>query len=503
MDTYNKSNIYDICVIGGGINGCGIARDMAGQGLKTVLIEKGDLASATSSASSKLIHGGLRYLEYYDFSLVRKALKEREKLLRLAPHIIGPLKLILPYVPHMRPLWMMKVGLWIYDRLGGKNSLPHSKVFDLEGSAYAKGLKLEYKKALSYYDASVDDARLVILNAKDAVAHGADILTYDACISIESMDNLWHIKTASGAKIKARMVINSTGSWVQKLLDNNALGDLCHENLRLVQGSHIVVPQLYEGNHAFILQQDDGRIVFVWPYHGYSAVGTTDLDIGDNPDIEIKITDAERDYLLDVINKYFSLQLMGSDIVYDWAGVRALADDNHKSAKAASRDYKLKICIHDDLPILSIYGGKITTYRVLAKQVGKQICDALGYSYKEWTDKTPLSGGNINKEANLKDFIDQQWNKYPWLPQGLLLRYAKAYGTDMDTFLGKASSLVDLGLHLGCGLYTAEVDYLCRYEFAKCPDDILWRRSKLGLLKNQDLENNLKFYFEEQGKGKP
>jgi glycerol-3-phosphate dehydrogenase len=406
-----------------------------------------------------------------------------------------PLELILPYVPSMRPLWMIKIGLWLYDRLGGKSSLPRSRVLDLHASRYGEGVDKAYNKGFSYYDGSVDDARLVVLNAVDAAAKGAEIITYDECVSLVKDGDVWQAKTKAGKQIHARVVVNAAGPWVQKLLHQNEVGKTCAEALRLVQGSHIVVPKLYDGEHAFILQEEDGRIVFVWPYYGYSAVGTTDLDIGKDPDIEVKITQGETDYLLNIINKYFEQQTSAEDIVSSWAGVRALADDDGKSAKAASRDYKFKWCAD----ILSVYGGKITTYRVLAKQASQQVCKALGRIYKEWTHEAHLPGGALNETQDIKSFIDAQWQKYPWMPQGLLVRMARNYGTVMDDILEGVSDLKGLGEHFGGGLYAREVDYLRTLEFAITAEDILWRRSKLGLLKDEDMRLKLSQYLKKQG----
>lgn len=495
----SDKKIYDLAIIGGGINGAGIARDAAGQGWQVALIEKDDLAAATSSASSKFIHGGLRYLEHYAFGLVHKALKEREVLMSIAPHIIQPLRFVLPHEKNMRPLWLIRCGLFLYDHLGGKTSLPKSKLVNLHEDSLGDGLQHHLDKGFAYSDCGVDDARLVVLNALSAQEKGADVLTYEGCdyISAESENKLWRLRLKSGKQIWAKMIVNAAGPWVRQFLGDNGLSDWRGTSkIRLVRGSHIVLPPLYEGEHAYILQNNDGRIVFAWPYHGYTAVGTTDIDMGDDPDEPVRISQEETNYLLGVVNSHFERQCSTQDIVNSWSGVRALADDKSKAAKAASRDYKLQMQYVHDLPILSIFGGKLTTYRKLAEEAVAQCAEALDYKAQEWTHEEALPGGDFEKGAKgLKAFMDAQWKRYPWLPQGLLLRYCTAYGSKMDDIIGKAHSLKDLGTDFGRGLYQKEVDYLIKTEWALESDDILWRRSKLGLLNDQELEQRLKTYL--------
>lgn len=491
-------NIYDICIIGGGINGAGIARDVAGQGWRVVLLEKDDLAQATSSASSKFIHGGLRYLEYYAFNLVRKALLEREKLIKIAPHIIQPLPFILPHNENMRPKWLIRMGLYLYDLLAGRSSFPRSKYKSWESQDTEIGLKDHLKDGFLYYDCSVDDARLVVSNAMSARQLGAEIITYDGCdyISAETQNKLWRVRLSSGRQIWAKAIVNAAGPWVRNILGENGLiADHKVPKLRLVRGSHIVVPKLYDAEHAYILQKADGRIVFTWPYYGYTAVGTTDVDMGRDPDRPVHISDDEKDYLLKTINDNFTQQYTVEDIVNHWSGVRALADDDLKEAKSASRDYKIHHSTVHGLPVLSVFGGKITTYRKLAEDVIEKLGGIMGANVKYWTADEPLSGGALNAENDLKSFIETQWKRYPWLPQGLILRYCKSYGRNMDLFLGQATSLEDLGQDLGHNVFEKEIDYLVEHEWAKELEDIIWRRSKLGLLNDKTMEDNIRAYL--------
>lgn len=477
---------YDLCIIGGGINGAGIARDAAGRGLSVVLAEAQDLASATSSASSKLVHGGLRYLEQREFKLVRESLHERSALLKIAPHIVWPLDFILPHDRHLRPKWMIRLGLFMYDTLAGRRSLKKSQQIEFSTHAAGDPLKDEFKTGFSYADCWVDDARLVALNAVDAKARGADILTRMAVINIKQRAHTpgWRVTMkdmASGDEIQitARAVVNAGGPWVRSILDNSNLAENA-PGLRLVKGSHIVVPRIHPGVQAYILQQPDGRVVFALPYeHEFTLIGTTDLNFDGDP-TTVQINDEEKTYLCDAVNRFFEKQTTPDDIAWSYSGVRALYDDGDKNISKVTRDYRLELDRSHGAPLLSVFGGKITTYRKLAEQVVDKIAPLVGNKRGHWTDTEVLPGGDLNG-LSFDGFITAQYQKYPFLPLPLLYRYARAYGTRMDRFLGDATDLADLGRHFGDDVYEAEIIYLLCYEFAREADDILWRRSKLGI----------------------
>lgn len=481
----SDTDIIDLLVIGGGINGTGIARDAAGRGLNVVLCEQDDLAEHTSSSSSKLIHGGLRYLEHYKFRLVREALMEREVLLEMAPHIIWPLRFILPHSPHQRPAWMIRLGLFLYDHLGGRKKLSASGAIDLKADPAADPLKPEIRRAYAYADCWVDDARLVILNAMDAAERGAVILTRTRCIQAKRVEGLWHANLASNRgspvrQVKARALVNAAGPWVSEFLDKRA-GVPSESNIRLIKGSHLVVKKLYDHDAPYILQNPDGRIVFVIPYEQhYSLIGTTDQEHrGDTT--ELKIDEKEIDYLLASVNRYFFKKVTKENIVWSYAGARALYDDASDNAAEITRDYVLDIATAPgEAPILSVFGGKITTYRKLAEQALERLQPILGFQKAPWTAASHLPGGDI-PDADFCSFVTSVQEKYPWLPKPLAHRYSRAYGTRLHRLLGDATSLDDLGQHLGDSLYEAEVTYLISHEWALTDDDILWRRSKLGL----------------------
>ena len=450
-----------------------------------VLCEQADLASHTSSASSKLIHGGLRYLEYYEFRLVREALIEREVLLRAAPHIIWPLRFILPHEPSMRPAWLIRLGLLLYDHLGGRKLLPRSRAIDLRTHPAGEPLAPAFTKAFAYADCWVDDARLVVLNAVDAAERGAVILTRTRCTAARRANGLWYasLEPAGGGpaeQVRARALVNASGPWVDRV-QTEVLGRPGDKRVRLVKGSHIVVPRLYDHDAPYILQNDDGRVVFVMPYEGrYSLIGTTDLEHQGDPG-EITIEAAEVDYLCRAVNRYLRTPVSPAEVVFAYAGVRPLFDDASANVSAVTRDYVLDLdTAEGEAPLLSVFGGKITTYRKLAEHALARLQPAMGFTAGPWTAAAPLPGGDI-ANADFEGYLASFHAAHPWLPADLARRYARAYGTRVAALLGAARGLDDLGEHLGDGLYEAEVDYLTRYEWARTDEDVLWRRSKLGL----------------------
>lgn len=471
--------IYDVCVIGGGINGVGIARDAAGRGLKVLLLEQGDLAQATSSASTKLIHGGLRYLEYFEFKLVRESLHEREVLLRLAPQIVWPLTFVLPHMETIRPYWMIRAGLFLYDFLAGKKSLSSSAGVSLSGTPYGLPLKHGVTRGFTYADCWADDARLVALNARSAAEKGAKIFTRHRCMGLKASDGIWQIEARnmfSGAvtHLQSRTLVNAAGPWVRQLLDDAALSDSETPAIRLVQGSHIIVPRLYSGDHAYILQQPDGRIVFAIPYEEkFTLIGTTETAYRGDP-LKAQITAQEIDYLLSAANTSFKKELALSDVVRTYSGVRPLFDDAHKDAKAVTRDYRLHESEHEGAWLLSVFGGKLTTYRKLAQQVTDRVTAILERPVPAWTADESLPGGAWS--GGLQQFTSAMQSRWPKVEPQLLARYARSYGQELETILN-----ADPGADYGEGVCEAELRFLIEKEFARTADDILWRRSKLGL----------------------
>ena len=486
----------DLLVIGGGINGVGIARDAAGRGLKVALVEKDDLASHTSSASTKLVHGGLRYLEQYEFRLVAESLREREVLLANAPHIIWPLRFVLPHEASMRPKWMLRVGLALYDRLGGRKTLPGSRKVDLGIAPHRSILQDRLKTGFEYSDCWVEDSRLVVLSAMDAQARGAQIHTRTECVGLVRHADHWlaTLRSDDGeSELAARAVINAAGPWVDRVA-KSALGQGTPAHLRLVKGSHIIVPRAYPGDHAYIFQQDDGRIVFAIPYEReYTLIGTTDLLYEGDLD-EVRISAEERAYLREAVTRYFRSGVTEEDIVHSYAGVRPLYEDKAASNSTVTRDYVFEIEADGGAPILSVYGGKITTYRKLAEHALAKLAKYIEVPERRWTGTAPLPGGDM-EDADFARFLWNAGERYAWLPPEMLLRLARAYGTRVDMLLGNARSLGDLGLHFGGDLYQREVEYLIAHEFAQCPQDVLWRRSKLGLHLAQDAQDALASWF--------
>ncbi len=473
----------DMLIVGGGINGAGIVRDAAGRGLSVMLVEQDDLASHTSSASTKLIHGGLRYLEYGEFRLVREALIERERLLGMAPHIIWPLRFVLPQNQSPRPAWMVRLGLFLYDHLGGREKLPGTQTVSLTNSSFGAGLSPRAGKAFVYSDCWVEDSRLVVLNAIDAARRGATIATRTRLTGARREAGRWLVtlETEAGPReVSARVLINAAGPWVGDVLDlAGSMGN--DKGVRLVKGSHIVVPRLYEGDHAFMLQNDDRRIVFAIPYEGdFTLVGTTDEAWNEAPG-KATISAGETRYLINTIRRYFERTVAESDIVWRYSGIRPLYDDKAAAASAVTRDYVLDLDARDGrAPLLSIFGGKITTYRKLAEHAMRELAPLLPGAGPAWTDGAVLPGGDM-ADGDFDRFLTELMARYPAFPASLLTRLARAYGTQVETVLGDARVPVDLGNDFGGGLYRAEVDYLVASEWARTPEDILWRRSKLGL----------------------
>ncbi len=487
---------FDLLVVGGGINGAGIARDAAGRGHSVLLCEQGDLAQATSSASTKLIHGGLRYLEYYEFRLVREALIERERLLAMAPHIIWPLRFVLPHEAHLRPAWLVRLGLFLYDHLGGRKRLPASEGLRFDGTGFGEALKPGFTRGFAYSDCWVQDARLVVLNAMSARDHGATILTRTRFLGAERIGSEWQAKledVETGAKrqVTARILVNAAGPWVSKVLGQ--AGQATDKHVRLIKGSHIVVPRLYEGAHAHMLQNADRRIVFTIPYEqNFTLIGTTDVPFTGDP-AKVAIAEDEIEYLCASVSRYFVKQVTPADVVWTYAGVRPLYDDAAKNAAAVTRDYVLDL-EGATAPLLSVFGGKITTYRRLAEHALEKLAPFLGAA-KSWTASEALPGGDI-ADLDPERFLAGLQARYPFLPADVARRLARTYGTRALRILGEATSVADLGEDFGAGLSTAELDYLASEEWAKSAEDVLWRRSKLGLHVPTGAREKIEAYFE-------
>ncbi|MEP9396349.1 glycerol-3-phosphate dehydrogenase [Mesorhizobium sp. KR2-14] len=476
--------IHDVFIIGGGINGCGIARDAAGRGYSVCLAEMDDLASGTSSGSTKLIHGGLRYLEHYEFRLVREALMEREVLWRMAPHIIRPMRFVLPHAAGLRPAWLIRLGLFLYDHIGGRKLLPATRTLDMRRDPAGKPLKPLFAKAFEYSDGWVDDARLVVLNARDAADRGADIRTRTRVVAARRAGDHWVVlleDTRSGAveEVRARLIVNAAGPWVDRVLAD-AVGDAKAHHVRLVQGSHVVVRKKFDDPRAYFFQNKDGRIIFAIPYEeDFTLIGTTDRDFSGDPH-GVKITDAEVDYLCAAASEYFADPVKREDIVWTYAAVRPLYDDGASKAQEATRDYVLKAEAGEGAPLINVFGGKITTYRRLAEAMLEKIEAHLGKRGKPWTAGAPLPGGDffaIGFEAQVAALS----RAYPFLAPGHARRLTRAYGTRAAELLGDARSAADLGRHFGADLYEAELRYLMQHEWALTPEDVLWRRTKCGL----------------------
>ena len=472
----------DLFIIGGGINGCGIARDAAGRGLSVALAEMNDLASATSSASTKLFHGGLRYLEYYEFRLVRKALVERETLLRAMPHISWPMRFVLPHHPGMRPAWLLRFGLFIYDHLGGRKILPATQALDLTRDPAGRALKPHLTRAFEYSDCWVEDSRLVVLNARDAQTRGARIMTRTRVTSATRDASGWrvHLRCADGTErtIAATALVNAGGPWVGDIIANTLrIGST--EKVRLVRGSHIVTKRLFDHDKAYFFQGVDGRIIFAIPYEtDFTLIGTTDADHPD-PSLMPQCTAEEQDYLCAFASEYFARPVTRADIVWTYSGVRPLYDDGAKTATAATRDYVLSLDT-TAAPLLNVFGGKITTYRRLAEGALERLAPTFPQATGKWTAGVALPGGNFPVDG-VATLIGELQTAYPFLTGFWAKRLIRAYGTEAKAMLGTARTAAGLGADFGATLTACEVDWLCSHEFAHTAADVVWRRSKLGL----------------------
>jgi glycerol-3-phosphate dehydrogenase len=488
----------DLLIIGGGINGAGIARDAAGRGLNVVLCEKDDLAQHTSSASTKLIHGGLRYLEYYDFLLVRHALQEREVLLKSAPHIIWPLRFILPHHSALRPRWLIRLGLFLYDHIGGRKMLPGSWSVDLRTHVSGAPLKPKFTHAFEYSDCWVQDARLVTLNVRDAAQHGARILTRTQCTALERLQDHWIVtledsRNGQISHVQARAVVNASGPWVKQTLDLDVTTHT-ENDVRLVKGSHVIVPRLFDHDYPYIFQNADGRVMFAIPYEqDFTLLGTTDIEVDDDPN-NVAIDEAEITYILNAINEYFRQPVSREDVVWSYSGVRPLFDDESKNASKVTRDYVLQLD-EKGPPILSVFGGKITTCRKLSEEVVDMLKQPMGFRAPAWTANATLPGGDI-KDADFTEFRANCRQQYSWLDESLLFDYTRNYGSDIESLLENCSQIDDLGKNFGGGLYEREVCYLIENEWAETAEDILWRRSKKGLRVSDKSSLDLQNYMD-------
>ncbi|MFC5586058.1 glycerol-3-phosphate dehydrogenase [Nitratireductor kimnyeongensis] len=480
-----RSDIFDVFVIGGGINGCGIARDAVGRGYSVFLAEMNDLASGTSSGSTKLIHGGLRYLEYYEFRLVREALMEREILWRNAPHIIWPMRFVLPLHKGLRPAWLVRLGLFIYDHIGGRKLLPKTRTLDMRTDPAGKPLKASYRRAFEYSDCWVNDARFVVLNARDAADRGADVRIRTRVVSAEDENGIWNIRiqnllTGEMETVRARYLVNAAGPWVDHVI-SGVLGQNDVHNVRLVKGSHIVVRQKFSDPRAYFFQNADGRIIFAIPYEeDFTLIGTTDEDYDGDPR-EVAISDRETDYLCAAASEYFAEPVTRDDIVWTYSGVRPLFDDGASKAQEATRDYVLKSeTAREGAPMLHVFGGKITTYRKLAESALEKIGEAIGKKGEPWTETGVLPGGDFPANG-YEQQVDALLRDYAFLERSCAARLIRLYGLGARDLLGGARSIDDLGRHFGLDLYEVELRYLAAREWAVSGEDVLWRRTKRGL----------------------
>ncbi len=476
--------MYDLAIIGGGVNGCGIARDAAGRGLRVLLVEKGDLAGGTSSASTKLIHGGLRYLEHYEFRLVREALAEREVLWGMAPHIVWPMTFVLPHHSALRSTFLIRLGLFLYDHLGGRRLLPASRGLDLRRDPAGLPLQPHFVRGFAYSDCWVEDARLVVLNAVDAAQRGADIRIQTALRQARRVDGHWSVEVVDGASgavrtETARCLVNAAGPWVESVLSHR-LGRNSRAKVRLVKGSHIVVRRLFAHDHAYLFQNADGRVVFAIPYErDFTLIGTTDVEFTGDP-AHVEIDDAETAYLCAAVSAYFKQPVVPADVVWSYAGVRPLYDDG-ATAQSVTRDFVLELDLADGgVPVLSIFGGKITTYRRLAEAALTKLAPWLNGVGPAWTSGATLPGGDFPAQG-FEAQVAALKEAHGWLAEPLARRLVRAYGTRASTLLAGCRSHDDLGRSFGSDLTEREVVWLIEHEFARSADDVLWRRSKLGL----------------------
>ncbi len=485
----------DLVVIGGGINGAGIARDAAGRRLSVIMCEKGDLAEGTSSRSGKLIHGGLRYLEYFEFRLVREALIEREVLLKAAPHIVWPMRFVLPHSPEQRPAWLVRLGLFLYDHLGGREKLPPCRRIDLRNDLEGQVIKDDYRLAFEYSDCWVDDARLVVLNALDAKERGATILTRTAATSARRTNGTWDIEFRGGdgtqSRVSAKALVNAAGPWVEDVI-SGVVGVNSTRRVRLVKGSHIIVRKFWNGPHAYLLQNHDKRVIFVNPYEDdLCLIGTTDIPYEGRAE-DVSINAHEIDYLLAAVNRYTKKQLTRADIISSFSGVRPLSDDNAANPSAVTRDYVFDC--DGEPPLLSVFGGKITTYRKLAEHALQKLKPFFPVMKGDWTAKAALPGGNISN-ADFDAFVANLQREYPWMPEDVVRHYARLYGSRVEKIINGASNLKGLGQHFGGTFYEAEAAYLRTHEWAQTAEDILDRRTKHGLHLSQQQRESLARYL--------
>ncbi len=520
MDSKTRTEpaTFDLFIIGGGINGCGIARDAAGRGLSVGLAEMNDLASATSGASTKLFHGGLRYLEYFEFGLVREALAEREVLLSAMPHISWPMRFVLPYhddmrfevgtpasrllaaaMPWMRgrrPAWLIRMGLFLYDHLGGRRILQGTATLDLDVDPAGQPLDSKFRKAFEYSDCWVQDARLVVLNARDAAAYGARIMTRTRVIAAKRTGGSWQVTLEAGGRefeVRARMLVNAGGPWVDDIMSNVVQANT-RERVRLVRGSHIVTRRLFNHDKCYFFQGTDGRIVFAIPYEDdFTLIGTTDED-HDDPSVPAVCTAEEKRYLLDFASRYLKNPVTENDVVWTYAGVRPLYDDGATSATAATRGYVLKLDEAGGAPLLSVHGGKITTYRKLAEAALAIIAPLLGSPDRGWTAGVPLPGGDLPVDG-FEDFVAELLADYPFLTRGWARRLARTYGTETRQMLSGVRTLDDMGQDLGESITALELDWAIANEWVMTAEDYLWRRTKLGLRIDKDGVERIEAYI--------
>lgn len=477
----SEPEMIDLFVIGGGINGAGVARDAAGRGLSVVLAEKDDLAQGTSSRSGKLVHGGLRYLEYYEFRLVREALIEREVLLNAAPHIIWPMRFVLPHSPQDRPAWLVRLGLFLYDHLGGRKKLPGTRTLNLHRDPEGAPVLDQYKRGFEYSDCWVDDARLVTLNAVSAAEKGALVLTRSPVTSARRENGGWTVTTQNSVtgearSFRARCVVNCAGPWVSDVIGRVA-GSNSSRNVRLVKGSHIIVPKWWAGSNAYLVQNHDKRVIFINPYEGDKAlIGTTDIAWEGRAE-DVTIAETEIDYLLAAVNRYFKEKLRRQDVLHSFSGVRPLFDDGKGNPSAVTRDYVFDLDETGGAPLLNVFGGKITTFRELAERGMHRLKHVFPKMGGDWTHDAPLPGGEI-PNADYETFANSLRDSYPWMPRKLVQHYGRLYGARTRDLVGKAVDLASLGQHFGGNLYEAEARYLVEKEWAQTAEDILWRRTK-------------------------
>ena len=492
---------YDLLIIGGGINGAGTARDAAGRGLKVLLAEKDDLAQGTSSRSGKYIHGGLRYLEYYEFRLVREALIEREVILNAAPHLAWPLRLVLPHSPQQRPRWLIRLGLFLYDHLGGRERIPGTTSVRLDRAPEGDMVRDAFKHAFAYYDVWVDDSRLVILNAVDAAKRGAEIRTRTAVTSARRENGLWRVtlRSATGSQeVSARAIFNAAGPWVEQVIGNVG-GVNSAKSIRLVKGSHIILKRWWSGDHGYVLQAPDKRLIFVNPYFDDLAlIGTTDIPFSDRPE-NVEIDATETGYLLNILNSYFKVDLKVSDVISSYSGVRPLFDDDSsKGASAVTRDYAFELDTRDGkAPMLSAFGGKLTTYRKLSEAALDKLKPFFPDMKDPWTKKVALPGGDLQRNS-FEGWFAGFRERYPWLPENLAQYYARAYGSEADALLEGARKPADLGQHFGGLFYAREAQWMMRNEWAETAEDMLTRRSKHYLFMSEDEQLSVRDWLKKE-----